>query len=542
MLLDVIASRQMTMRGLAACVLVASMAVGCEGRLDPSASNATSVSASPSGVSPSPTAASPVQSWLPALALAAGPTDAPCKSGGSQTAQPGRPNGWPVVLGDFGEPPRIGANGMSYLVQDMSLTAIDTAGHEPAGWPVKLSIAPIESNGYAPTDVEVGPDGTVYVTGGNAIEAFRPDGTAVSGWPYHADRIPYLAFVASVLPVAEGVYTDINAGEVVLLGTDGAPRPGWPVKLPRASVDTNPRVQLLAGPDGTLYVEDLAADAIYAYSSDGTLKTGWPLQGWHQMTFDPSGRIYVWKQLFGASEGARYSGPARETQIAAVDSAGHLHSGWPLVLDGPVSSPTFGPDGTVYATRGTSYGPGPEGSSTSATLLAFDRTGEPKPGWPVPLPTGYWVVGSEPGVFQAASDPPAIGANGSVYVIAAVSNSAGPGNHVLFAVLPNGRPAPGWPRDIGPGQLSNVLADPTGSGWLTAGHVIYFVSDNHILGLQSDGTLASGWPLSRPCGAAPQLVEQTPDGGLLVLWNAGDKPFNGTLEIRYRPDGSEAGS
>jgi hypothetical protein len=443
----------------------------------------------------------------------------------------------------MGQFPRIGLDGMSYVVEDMKLTAIDATGHEPAGWPVKLNIPALDSSGYAPTDVEVGPDGTVYVAAGDMIQAFRPDGTTASGWPYRARSIPYSGFLPAVLPVAEGLYTDANAGEIVLLGKDGVPRPGWPVSMPGASGAANASVQLRTGPDGTLYLEDFTADAIYAYGSNGTLKPGWPLLGWSEMTFDPSGRIYVWKQLFEASPGARYSGPAIETDIAAVDSAGRLYPGWPLKLDGTVSSPAFGPDGTVYATRGTSYGPGsPQATGTSATLLAFDQAGNARPGWLVSLPTGYWVLGSEPGVYQAASDPPAIGPDGSAYVIAVKDAATGSGDNVVFAVLPNGRPAPGWPRGLGAAQLSNAIADPTGSGWLTAGNVIHLISDNRILGLQSDGTVASGWPLGRPCGAAPQWVEPTSDGGLLVLWNAGAKPYDGTLEMRYRADGSVAGS
>jgi hypothetical protein len=471
--------------------------------------------------------------------LAAGPTDGPCAGGGGNAPAPGRPNGWPVVLGDLGVFPRIGLDGMSYLVEDMKLTAIDATGHEPAGWPIKLSFDPVDSSGYAPTDAEIGPDGTVYVAGGDRIEAFHPDGTPVSGWPYRARSIPYSGFVPAVLPVAEGVYTDANAGELTLLGKDGTPRPGWPVSLPGPSGPADPADRLLVGPDGTLYVEDHAADAIYAYGADGTLKPGWPLLGWSEITFDPSGRVYVWKHLLAASKGARYPGPAIETQIAAVDSAGRLYPGWPLKLDGPVSSPAFGPDGTVYATRGTSYGPGsPQGSGTSATLLAFDQAGNAKPGWPVSLPAAYWVLGSSPGVSQVSSDPPAVAPNGSVYVIAVKGAATASAENVVFAVLQSGSPAPGWPRSLGAGQLSNVLSDPTGSGWLTAGNVISLVSDNRILGLRPDGTLAPGWPLSRPCGAATQWVERTPDGGLLVLWNAGAKPYDGTLAVRYRADGS----
>jgi hypothetical protein len=443
----------------------------------------------------------------------------------------------------MGQLPRIGLDGVAYVVEDMELTAIDATGHEPAGWPVKLNIDPVTDRGYAPTDVEIGSDGTIYVAGGDRIQAFHPDATPVSGWPYRARGIPYSGFVPALLPVAEGVYTDVNAGELTLLGKDGVARPGWPVPLPGASGAANASVQLRTGPDGTLYLEYLAADAIYAYGSDGTLKPGWPLLGWSSMTFDPSGRMYVWKHLFDAAPGAIYPGPAIETDIAAVDSAGRLYPGWPLKLNGPVSSPAFGPDGTVYATRGTSYGPAsPQATGTSATLLAFDQAGNVRPGWPVSLPAGYSVLGSEPPIYQAAPDPPAIGPDGTAYVIAVKDPATGSGDNVVFAVLPNGRPAPGWPRGLGAAQLSNSLFNPAGYGWLTAGNVIHLISDNRILGLQSDGTVASGWPLSRPCGAGPQWVEPTPDGGLLVLWNAGAKPYDGNLEIRYRADGSVAGA
>lgn len=251
--------------------------------------------------------------------------------------------------------------------------------------------------------------------------------------------------------------------------------------------------------------------------------------------------MYVWKHSFAASNGARYSGPAVETQMGAVDATGRFYPGWPMKFGGPASPPAFGPDGTVYVTRGTSYGPGyPKESGNSATILAFDRTGNAKPGWPVSLPTGYWVLGSEPAVSQAASDPPVVASDGFVYAIAAADSSSAAGNQALFAFLPNGRPTPGWPRVIGDGQLSNVLADPAGSGWLAAGSGIYLIVDNRIVALQSDATVAPGWPLSRPCGAAPQFVEPTADGGLLVVWNAGTKPYDGSVEIRYRADGSVA--
>lgn len=530
--------------------LVASTAIACGGSLQPSPSPALRVSVSPIAASPiasspipaSPIPASPVQSGQPILMSSENPADSSC-GGDSHAGSAGRPDGWPVILGAFGQPPRIGPDGTSYLVQDMSLTAVDATGHEPRGWPVKLNIKPLDSTGYTPTGVEVGPDGTVYVTGGDTIEAFHPDGTRVSGWAYRASRIPYPAFVASMLPVSEGVYTDINAAEIVLLGKDGAPRPGWPVSLPGAA-DGSSSTRLLIGRDGTLYAEDQAAATIYAYGSDGALKPGWPLQGWAAMSFDPSGRIYVWKHRFAASAGARYSGPAIETQIGGLDATGRFYPGWPIKFDGPVSAPTFGPDGTVYLTRGTSYGPGsPGGSTASATILAFDPSGKARPGWPVSLPAGYWALGSSPAVSQAASDPPVVTPDGLVHAIAAAAESAGaPASQAVFAFLPNGHPAPGWPRVIGDGQLSNVLADAGGSGWLTAGSGINLVIDNRVVALQSDGTVAPGWPLARPCGAAPQLVESTPDGGLLVLWNAGAKPYDGTLEIRYRADGSVAGT
>jgi hypothetical protein len=543
MLLHLTRRRRTILTGLLAC-LVASTAVACGGSLQPSSSPTFRASASPID-SASPIAVSPPQTFLPLPIPAASPTESSCDKGPSQPPKPGVPNGWPVMLGDVNELPRIGPDGTSYLVQDLSLVALDATGREPAGWPVKLRIAPIDSTGYAPTDVEVGPDGTVYVTGGDTIEAFHPNGTRVAGWPYRASRILYPAAVATLLPVAQGLYTNINPGQAVLLGMDGVPRPGWPVSLPSAA-DGSPSASLLIGPDGTLYGEDQTADTIYAYGSDGALKPGWPLQGWAAMTFDPSGRIYVWKHRFAPSNGARYSGPAIETQIGALDATGRFYPGWPMKFDGPASQPTFGPDGTVYVTRGTSYGPGnPKGSGTSATILAFDRTGNPRPGWPVSLPAGYWALGSYPAVSQVASDPPVITPDGSVYVIAAAADPSGaPPSHAIFAFLPGGRPAPGWPRAIGVGQLSNVMADAAGSGWLMAGSagMLYLTSDNRILKLQSDGALAPGWPLSRPCGASPQSVGQTSDGGLLVLWNAGAKPFDGTLEIRYRPDGSVAGT
>lgn len=381
--------------------LTASAVVACGSPGQPSGS--PSLEAAPSSgatvpvdLSPGPTQVSPILSPRPLLSPAENPTASTCAETGdaalSPTQQPGRPNGWPVMLGDWAQFPVFGPDGTMYQVQDMKLVAIDATGHEPAGWPMPLSIPPVSDNGYAPTDVSIGPDGTVYVMGGNLIYAFHPDGTQVSGWPYRApvnSECP--ACTAALLPVAQGLYTDIDPGQIALLGTNGVPLPGWPVPLPKVSDPSY--VELWSGPDETLYVEDQHSDTIYAFGSDGAAKPGWPLQGWSGMTFDPGGRIYVWKYKFGAPPGARYSGPAIETQIGALDPAGHFYTGWPMTFNGPVAQPVFAPDGTVYMTRGTSYGPGSATPpSPGGTILAFDPNGKPKPGWPVSLPAGTGLL------------------------------------------------------------------------------------------------------------------------------------------------------
>lgn len=485
---------------------------------------------------------------MPLLSPVENPTASTCAETGdaglSSTPQPGRPDGWPVMLGDWAQFPVFGPDGTMYQVVDMKLVAIDATGHEPAGWPNALSIPPVSENGYAPTDVAIGPDGTVYVTGGNLIYAFHPDGTQVGGWPYRAPvNSECLACTASLLPVAQGLYTNIDPGKIALLGTNGVPMPGWPLSLPNVSDPSS--LELWTGPDGTLYVENRAASTIYAYDSDGALKPGWPLQGWSGMTFDPSGRIYVWKYKFGAPPGARYSGPAIETRIGALDPTGHYYSGWPMTFEGPVSQPVFAADGTVYMTRGTSYGPGSATPpSPGGTILAFDPNGKPKAGWPAYLPEGYWAMGSVPGVSQASSDPPTIGTDGTVYIIANPSDATPPTSAIIEAFNPLGELLPGWPRAVSSDQLSNAQAGGAGSGWLMAGQggTVYVISDNRIVALRSDGPITQGWPLGRPCGQAPSLVEPAPDGGLLVIWNVGAKPYDGNMAIRYRPDGSVSNS
>jgi hypothetical protein len=502
----------------------------------------------PAESSPGPTHVSPSLSLMPLLPPAENPTASTCAETGDAalgpTPQPGRPSGWPVMLGDWAQVPVFGPSGTMYQVQDMKLVAIDATGHEPAGWPMPLSVPPVSDNGYAPTYVSVGPDGTVYVTGGNLIYAFHPDGTQVKGWPYRAPvNSECLACTAALVPVAQGLYTNIDPGKIELLGPSGVQLPGWPVSLPNVSDSSN--LQLWVGPDGTLYSEDRLAGTIYAYGADGAAKPGWPLQGWSGMTFDPSGRIYVWKYKFGAPPGARYSGPAIQTKIGALDPAGRFYTGWPMTFDGPVAQPVFAPDGTVYMTRGTSYGPGsatPPGPG--GTILAFDPFGKPKPGWPASLPAGYWAVGSLPGVSQVSSDPPTIATDGTVYVMATPSDETPPANAIIEAFNPQGQLLAGWPRAIPFDQLSNAQAGGAGSGWLMAGQggTVYLISDNRILALRSGGPVTRGWPLARPCGQAPSLVEPSPDGGLLVIWDLGAKPYQGAMAIRYRPDGSIANS
>ncbi len=300
--------------------------------------------------------------------------------------------------------------------------AIDPDGHVRAGWPVTLP-GPIAC-GSSPC-VAIGGDDTWYVmpsldTGPSAeIVALRADGSSKPGWPVAIPGGEGFALGPAGTVYAWGVDVTGAAGTAggpkilrtrfMVLGPDGAPRPGWPV-----TIDGPAGIPSIA-PDGTLYTttggEAGQLQRVLALGTDGSERQGWP----YTLPTD----LAAWP--YAPSEGM----PARAT------------------------SPSVGPDRTVYLPI---YHAG--NLSGAQGLLALTTDGHVTSGWPVWLPNG--AAFQNVGAFSTGGGgqliPPVFGADGTAY-IAIFSNGQG----AIMGLDLSGHEKPGWPFTLSAGGSAPTL-------------------------------------------------------------------------------------
>lgn len=461
------------------------------------------------------------------------------------------PQGWPVKLTNMEREGRLAPDGTSYFIESGYLVAVDSSGREQTGWPQPLGI-PTDLN----TPMAFGSDGTVYVWSDSTVDAFRADGTNPTGWPYHT------AAVEDVLPVPQGVFVESapsgwaicrdQSHLMTLIAAAGVAQSSWRVQGDIAAV----------GPDGTIYTSQ--GDSVFAYRSDGAVMPGWPATGWNRVNIDSSGHVYLSSWKFRPMTGISSAGTglALETRIAAVDQTGHPTAGWPVTIEGAASEPAFGPSGTVYMATEIYAS---DSRTPTETVLALDAYGKPQPGWPIPLPTGSYLLESPPSISASAPDPPQVGPDGTIYFGADTADPSSPG--IMEAVDPFGRVKPGFPASVNWSRASNMFFGH-GSGWFAVGRTgLVFETDNYsILAIGPNGKNAPGWPVKAPEHTMIMAAAPEPDGGILVQllssslviapgaslgdWSAqrlGDPlaaeapDFPGTLTvIRYLPDGTVA--
>jgi hypothetical protein len=167
-----------------------------------------------------------------------------------------------------------------------------------------------------------------------------PDGRTSSGWPRGSTgfaSFPSLGPDGTIYYVSatHKLYAHDRSGEVMA---------GWPVAVPGAADACAPASPLVA-PDGTIYT---VGDEVTAVSPDGRPLPGWP---------------------YRPADGM--SGPCFDTECY-----------------GGFAPPVVAPNGTVYLVV---YPSDPTG--VRAEVLALDRRGQLKPGWPYRLPFDANKVG-----------------------------------------------------------------------------------------------------------------------------------------------------
>jgi len=291
----------------------------------------------------------------------------------------------------------IGSNGTAYLfywrVGGLQVMAIDASGKIMPGWPVVPDV-----QGVWWANAQLGSDGTLFILrlpDGSAspasLAAFGPDGRLRAGWPVSVpDRSDYLlgpqgtVVVWSLIDDVGELCSNPRRTVFTVLGPDGRTLPGWP----RGSKGYASRP--VFGADGTVYYVS-ALDNVYAHDRAGEIKAGWPVAvpganngcGPTGPYLAPDGTVYVLADDYVLG-----------SEVAARSPDGRSRPGWPYRPAGQLSlpcldtdcanrpaAPAFGPDGTVYLVV---YRADPAGSRLE--VVALDRQGQLKPGWPYRLP------------------------------------------------------------------------------------------------------------------------------------------------------------
>jgi hypothetical protein len=315
------------------------------------------------------------------------------------------------AVGDPCYPPGldIGPDGTAYLTNyrpaGPRLLAVDPSARIRTGWPIDL-----DKQDWS--DLHAGPDGVVYlvrrpvgtptfdpvrgvIDEDAQLWAFGPNGSVRPGWPVAVPNIRRFQVDPRGNVVIYSLIDDV--GELCpfpartlfsILGPDGRSLPGWP----RGSKGFASFPVVTA--DGTAYYVS-ATSKLYAHDAAGEVKAGWPVAvpgagsgcGPESPALAPDGTVHVIGD-----------------EITARSPDGSVPSGWPYRPSGTTTgpcldsecfgghgAPAIGPDGTVYLIV---YHAEPSG--TRAEIVAVDRAGQLRPGWPYRLPFDAKTVGFGP--------------------------------------------------------------------------------------------------------------------------------------------------
>ena len=235
--------------------------------------------------------------------------------------------------------------------------------------------------------IAAGPDGKVWVlvdrpavadsdVSTSTVGLLGPDGTPLPGWPIRYDgwscgddapphALPVAADGSLRLVCAADTATDEPQRHVALaLGVDAQQLPGWPVDLSTVGLDLPP---VVVGNELRILASEVA-------SADGG---GPQAAAWWLLSVSPAGAVQVGRRFeiadavgnFDvrlAADGVAYRvaivdqpapAPPVTTEITAIDLGGE-RGGWPVTVEGSASHPVVGPDGRLHIVRRLGTGPG----------------------------------------------------------------------------------------------------------------------------------------------------------------------------------------
>jgi hypothetical protein len=364
-----------------------------------------------------------------------------------------------------------------------------TDGREMPGWPSQLPADfACPAGGYCFNRVEFGPDGTAYLShwrhaGGLEVIAIDASGAIVPGWPVGPGGQG--VWWSNVQVGSDGTLFILrlpdgseSPASLAAYAPDGSPRPGWPVSVPDVG-------GYALGPQGTVVVWSLIDNAgelcleprrtvFTVLGFDGRTLPGWPR----------GSTGYASSPVIDA-DGSVYYVSARKN-LYAHDRTGEIKAGWPVAVPGAINwcnpmSPYLAPDGTIYVLANDQV--------LGSEVAARSPDGSSRPGWPY-RPTGdlSWWPGLDTDGGPSFVVP-AFGADGTVYLVVQQSDLAGSRLEVV-ALDREGQLKPGWPYrlpiDPTAGEVATLTVSPDGRLFVQGG----YGSNYFLLALDPDGRIS----------------------------------------------------
>jgi hypothetical protein len=468
------------------------------------------------------------------------PTDTP-----DSTPQPIVAKGWPLAIdhvdtrdGWNASDLVVGPNGSVYV---SGAPALDSTGHQsklslllPNGDYAEVQAFASDGTVYATDEPDSGPssDGSVAADDQPMIYAFGADGKTEAGWPVAIGSAPLVQ-----LGPAGSVFVLSDADSVTtarMLTSDGKTKASWTLGSDSDSCDEVLRA------DGTFFyaystTDENTACSIAVFSPTGAALTRSPERGWDSLSIAADGAVVA----VGYDMEPYSATTVAQTRVAVIGDDGHPKAGWPVTLQGAASPPAFGADGTIYLSQA---GLG----TTPSQVTAYDYTGNLKAGWPVQLPVGYGPFTGDSS--SSTPQPPVVGDDGTVYAAATKNDWTG----LVVAFDTGGNPVPGWPAalpqafaaisgegvsvpDTNPGPM--FVTSPSGPGSLV------LMLEGEIVALGRDGKIQAGWPYLIPDSSdeANWLTwAATPDGGIVVVSEVDGTDDTVDTIVRLTPTGTVA--